>query len=491
MSRYPKQILLLIGFVLLFAPNSYGRESCSINVAVQSLMPIKDPLKAISWWAKRESTLQFDSLVRFTDAGEVQPWLARKWQFSKDLKTLTIDLRSGVKFTDGTLVDSPAVIKSLKRFVGKGSTDHGRLSYVKDIVALDQSKIQIKLSNPFVPLLYYLATPRSGIAKIGKNSEMIGSGPWIFEKSEMKNSIKAQVWKANLNYFNGAPFCRKLGLVEVPMNQLSASFKNKLIDLIEYYPITNQDQKDLVQSFGSDVEVREFPSYDVTALFFTEAKKSSVEKSSRQALSKIILKEFKAPGQNAGYTKVCSILPYGLAASKISKCEIEAIQLPENKRRTFLVYTQDDERSAILKKIAAITERHKYFLDFKFTSLSDLYSEHAKGSVGIHVETLTMQIPEPYGVLSMFESGSGENFSKYSNSTFDRLLSKAKAESDLNKRREFYSLAENLLLEDAIVIPLIHQSRVSIFSKGLTGYNSNLMGPFYAAYDKIIKKESE
>lgn len=491
MMRFPKIIPLIIGCWLLLVTKSYGRESCRINVAVLSLMPTKDPLKAMSWWAKRESTLQFDTLVRFTESGEIKPWLARKWQFSKDLKTLTIELRSGVKFTDGTPVDSLSVVNSLKRFVGEGSTDHGRLSDVIDVIALDQFRIQMKLSNPFIPLLYYLATPRAGIAKVGKNAEMIGSGPWIFEKAEVTSSQKAQVWRANPNYFNGAPLCAKLGLIEVPMNQVSAAFKNKIIDLIEYYPMTGLGSQKLSQVFGDEAEMQTFPSYDVTALFFTQRIKMSVEKSARQILSKIIMNEFKIPDENAGYSKVCSILPYGLAVSKQNECSTDAIKTSKRQTQKLVVYTQDDERSAILKKIAQITEKRQYLLDFRFRSLSDLYAEHAKGHVGIHVETLTMQIPDPYGVLSIFESGSGENFSKYSNSHFDALLRKAKAENDLNKRRGIYSAAENLLLEDAIVIPLIHQSRASIISKSLTGYNSNSIGPFYAAYDKIIKKESD
>lgn len=481
--------MFIFGFVLLFDANSNAWAACRINVAVQSLMPTKDPLKAVSWWAKRESTLQFDTLIRFNDSGELQPWLARKWQFSKDLKTLTIDLRSGVKFTDGTVMDSTAVVKSLKRFVGEGSPDQGRLASVKNIVAIDKSKIQINLSYPFIPLLYYLATPRSGIAKVNKNSELLGSGPWKFNKTTVNGTTKIQLWTANHEYFNGAPFCAELGLVEVPIKELGFSFKNKKIDLIEYYPIANQDQKAIIASFGENSEMRVFPAYDVTALFFTERTNSSVDKSSRQILSKIILNEFKTPEQESGYSKVCSILPYGMAPNSFGKCETKLKQRPSDKSQRFLIYTQDDERSSILKKISEITERQKYFLDFKVLTLSDLYSEHAKGKVGIHVETLTMQIPDPYGVLSMFESGSGENFSKYSNSSFDKLLSKAKAENDYNKRREYYTQAENLLLEDAIVIPLIHQSRVSIFSKSLTGYDTNSIGPFYATYNKIIKKE--
>ncbi len=479
----------IIGLVLIFGANYQIRANCRINVAVDSIMSTNGSLNAVSISAKRVLALQFDTLFRFSNSGEIQPWLARKWQFSKDLKTLTIELRSGVKFTDGAFVDSHAVVDSLKRFIGDESMDHGRLSYVKNVIAVDKSKIQIVLKNPFAPLLYYLATPRSGITKKINESEMIGSGPWIYSRMETSNKKKVQIWKANTGYFNGPPLCSELGLVEVSANELKFSFKNKLVDLVEYYPASNMDQNELVKLFGSDASMQIYPSYDVTAFFFTEKTKRSADKMSRKDLLKIIFNEFKVPEDNEGYSKVCSILPYGMTSNDLNRCTITPKANNLSTPKKYLIHTDDVEMSPILNKIADIAKKKNYFIDFSYLSLSELYSEHAKGNVAVHVETLTMQIPDPYGVLSMFETGSGENFTRYSNSAFDNLLRKAKAEGDLKKRKEYYDQAEHILLEDAIVIPLVHQSRVSIYSKNIIGYNSNSIGPFYATYDKIIKKE--
>ena len=246
-----------------------------------------------------------------------------------------------------------------------------------------------------------------------------------------------------------------------------------------------------MQSFGQEIDIQKFPAYDVTALFFTEGTNTSVNKKSRQELSKIIHNDFKNIDSNAGFFKVCSILPKGLSSSATNQCDTDQSLEKNIKQQTYLIYTQEDDRSAILKNIGEITEKRNHFFKFKFAKLSELYSEHTKGNVSTHVETLTMQIPDPYGVLSMFETGSGENFSKYSNEKFDVLLSKAKTEYDFNIRRELYNLAEKILLEDAIVIPLIHQSRVSILSKNLSGYNSSSIGPFYATYHKISKSGSQ
>ena len=482
-------ILIFLKFIIIFGFSNKIIASCRINVAVQSIMPTKDPLKAVSWWEKREATLQFDTLLRFNESGEVEPWLARKWQFSKDLKKLTIDLRPGVKFTDGSEIDSNDVIKSLKRFIGPESIDHGRLSYIKKITYINKQRLEINLSHPFIPLLYYLATPRSGIVKVLRKTEIIGSGPWIFFKSDTNNSKKVQLWKANENYFNGAPLCKELGLIEIPTNELADSFRSNFIDLIEYYPTSKLVQKDFKQVFGSNSEIQNFPSYDVTALFFSEKTKSPIEKSSRRELYQIIAEEFNTQDLSFGYSKVCSILPYGMSLNRSEPCISKKSKNLIINPKTFTIHTQNDERWQILKKIAEIAKKQSFILNFKFSTLAEMYAKHGKGDINIHIETLTMQIPEAYGVLSMFESSSGENFSKYSNFSFDNLLNKAKSEKDFAKRKEYYLRAEDILLKDAIVIPLVHQSRVSIFSKKISGYNSNSIGPFYASYDKILKKE--
>ena len=52
----------------------------------------------------------YDGLVRYKDGAlEVEPALAESWEISADGKTYTFNLRSGVKFHDGTAVDADAV----------------------------------------------------------------------------------------------------------------------------------------------------------------------------------------------------------------------------------------------------------------------------------------------------------------------------------------------------------------------------------------------
>lgn len=63
-------------------------------------------------------SIAYASLTRLDKQGNVQPALAKSWAYSPDGKTLTFELREGLKFTDGTALDAAAV----KAFFERGKT---------------------------------------------------------------------------------------------------------------------------------------------------------------------------------------------------------------------------------------------------------------------------------------------------------------------------------------------------------------------------------
>ena len=84
-------------------------------------------------------------------------------EYSADGLTVTIKVRSGVKFADGTPLDAAAVKNSLDRHrTLAGSARASELSSVSDVSVTDPSTVSIKLKVPFTPLTAVLAD-RSGM----------------------------------------------------------------------------------------------------------------------------------------------------------------------------------------------------------------------------------------------------------------------------------------------------------------------------------------
>ena len=65
---------------------------------------------------------------------------------------------------------------------------------------------------------------------------------------------------------------------------------------------------------------------------------------------------------------------------------------------------------------------------------------------------------------------SGDNNSRYCNPEYDRLWQEASKELDPEKRNQLFIEMNDLLIEGAVVIPLVHRADVMAFSNSLTGY---------------------
>ncbi|MEM7595094.1 MAG: peptide ABC transporter substrate-binding protein, partial [Cyanobacteria bacterium P01_A01_bin.83] len=65
---------------------------------------------------------------------------------------------------------------------------------------------------------------------------------------------------------------------------------------------------------------------------------------------------------------------------------------------------------------------------------------------------------------------SGDNNSRYCNPEYDRLLQQANQELDPQKRQQLFIEMNDLLIDNAVVIPLVHRADVMAYSNSLTGY---------------------
>ena len=65
---------------------------------------------------------------------------------------------------------------------------------------------------------------------------------------------------------------------------------------------------------------------------------------------------------------------------------------------------------------------------------------------------------------------SGDNNSRYCNPEYDRLWQEASKELDPEKRKQLFITMNDMLIKDAVVIPLVHRADVTAFGNSLTGY---------------------
>jgi peptide/nickel transport system substrate-binding protein len=134
----------------------------------------------------------FDTLVWLDKNNKVTPDLATKWTVSSDGLKYDFDLRSDVKFHDGTPFDAKAIVANIDYITNADTASATSLTLLgpcKKAVELAQYKVELQCTKPYSPLLTQLGLPYMGIqsptaiTKYGKDlgNHPTGTGPFMFE----------------------------------------------------------------------------------------------------------------------------------------------------------------------------------------------------------------------------------------------------------------------------------------------------------------------
>lgn len=112
-----KRVLLVVALALLAV--TLGFSQAPKRGGIMKMTPAKQGVLVQNFNpfspASLESTVGgfYETLIYFNLAnGSANPWLAEKWAWSKDLKTITFTIRSGVKFNDGSALSVDDVLYS-------------------------------------------------------------------------------------------------------------------------------------------------------------------------------------------------------------------------------------------------------------------------------------------------------------------------------------------------------------------------------------------
>jgi len=78
--------------------------------------------------------------------------------------------------------------------------------------------------------------------------------------------------------------------------------------------------------------------------------------------------------------------------------------------------------------------------------------------------------------LALFSAGHAQNVAGYSNPAYDSLLESSRVTTDATQRSAFLAKAEQVLLGDAVVIPVFHRVSKRLVKPGITGDVANPLG---------------
>ena len=243
-----------------------------LSMAYASDIDNLNPLEMSSFNTHNRIGLVYSRLIGFETGPDLEPSdqvlepdLAEDWEIAEDGLTYTFNLRDDVVWHDippvnGRPFVADDVVATLTAIKERGFQRY-MLENVESIEAVDEHTVQINLSEPFAPLLNFMANhhmwilPREAIeGQVDLQNRPIGTGPFVMVNRE-PNIVTE--YERNPNYYqDGKPYLDGIRLLVVPDQQArTAAFRNGELDLI--ITSSSPEEIDAVRRTNPDAVYRE------------------------------------------------------------------------------------------------------------------------------------------------------------------------------------------------------------------------------------------
>jgi peptide/nickel transport system substrate-binding protein len=444
----------------------------------------------------------FDTLTWLTPAGKVTPDLASSWTISPDGKTYTFHLRSGVKFTDGTPFDAQAVVANWDFITAKSTQSTVALSLLGPCLtakAVSASVLTVSCTAPYAPLLNQLSEPYLGIQsaaaikKYGKNigNHLVGTGAFSLQSYVSNQKIvlarnPSYTWApAALGVKGPAKVAQVVyNIVPSPQSRLESleSGQSQLIQQvtgIDYEKFKSQYNALSVPIPGlgyfSTITTTKAPTNDLAvrqAILYSINRPSVVKLVDSGAFS--AANTPLLPGM-LGYTpSLNSEYPYNPAkAAQILQADgwtkQGGVWTKGGKplSLTIAAFSQIPEYPLFAQAIQSSLQANGMKASVTLEGPSAYINSASKGEFNI---TPTSYVGvDPSALAVWFQPGGLYSWSKYSNATLGDLLNKAQVTDNATTRAGLYGQAQQLIMQQALMIPGRAQADLVLMAKNLTG----------------------
>jgi peptide/nickel transport system substrate-binding protein len=107
-----------------------------------------DPVTSTEGWDVHVLGLVYASLTTLDTKGNVQPGLATSWKYASNGKSVTFQLRPGLKFTDGTPLNAEAVKENIERGITQANSNiASELDVISNVVVASPTSFTLDLKQ--------------------------------------------------------------------------------------------------------------------------------------------------------------------------------------------------------------------------------------------------------------------------------------------------------------------------------------------------------
>lgn len=527
-GKYTGGILIAAG--LLFS--CYNKKSSKAGIfhynevsGIASLDPAFAKSQAVMWPVHQ----LYNTLVEVDDSLRIVPSLTRSWDISEDRRTFIFHLRTDVYFHDdaaftggkGRKLVAKDVEYSFSRLLDKSVASpgawifNGKVDTLQPFKAINDSTFQLTLLRPYNPILgiismqYCSIVPKEAIDKYGTEFRRhpVGTGPFRFAAWQEGQAL---VLKKNPRYFetdeqgNRLPY---LNGIHISFYDSKATefllFRQKQLEFINDIESSFKDEVltkkgTLRKEWEGKIVLNTSPYLNIEYLGILvdpahERMRNSplLDKKIRQAINygfdrrKMILYLRNSLGTAAESGFVPMGLPsfdstvvkgyhYNPSMSKKLLAEAgypDGNGLPEIKLFTVAIYA--DMANFIAKQL----EESGIRVQVEVIQKSLLLTMTSSSTAPFFRGSWIADYPDAENYLSVFYSKNPAppNYTRYNSATFDAVFEKAITETDDVARYKLYQQADQVMMDDAPVVPLWYDVVVHLVQPHVKGFKPNAL----------------
>ena len=536
--------IIFVGIVLVQLASCYNKEKSEGNIfhynefnGISSLDPAFAKSQSTMWAAHQF----YNTLVEIDDSLHIIPSLAKSWDISPDRTIFTFHLRDDVFFHDdvafpegkGRKLTAHDVEYSLSRIIDKETASPGswifnrKVHSIRPFKAIDDTTFQLKLLRPYLPILgiismqYCSIVAKEAVEKYGINFRRhpVGTGPFRFITWEEGQAL---IMKKNPTYFekdsagNRLPY---LDGVNISFYDSKATefllFRQKQLDFINDIEASFKDeiltkQGTLRKDWEGKIVLQTNPYLNIEYLGILVDSTNELVRNSPMRSKKI------RQAINFGFDRRKMVLYLRNSLGTPAESGFVPMGLPSFDTAVVKGYHYDPAKAKRLLAEAGFPDG-KGLPPIKLLTIpiyADMANFIAKqlGESGIPVQVdvvqksllLTMtssstaaffrgswiaDYPDAENYLSVFYSKNPAppNYTRYNSAAFDAAFEKAITEDNDSIRYKLYQQADQIMMNDAPVVPLWYDKVVRLAQTNIIGFKPNALNLLELRYTKFDK----
>ncbi len=482
-----RSLIAATSALLLMSASAMAAE---LKIGLGSDADVLDPAQSRTFVGRIVYTAMCDKLVDVSPDLKIVPQLATEWTWSDDGKELTMKLREGVKFHDGTPFNAEAVVATIDRNINlPESRRKSELSSVEKVEAIGENEVKFKLKSADVTLLAQLAD-RAGMMVSPKAAKELGAnfgshpdcaGPFKFVERVQQDRIVLEKFQ---DYWNK---------------------DNVFLDKVTYLPIPDTTVR-LANLQSGDLDLGEEMAASDAAAIKADPNLAYVDAVNLGYLA-LYANVGNGPAADNPFGKdkrLRQALSLAMDREAIMQIVYEGTGLPGNQpfpptspwyNKDIPVPARDVEKAKALLKEAGF-ERFKldvsvtnnpvilqmaqvmqsmvaeagFDVSLKATEFATLLDEQTAGKYQMARTDWSGRV-DPDGNIHQFVTCKGGiNDTKYCNPEVDKLLNEARGSTDNALRKQKYDAATAILNDELPIIYFGHQAWIWGLNKKVTGF---------------------